>query len=204
MLKRTKGRLLLTLLVVTGLAGTLNNSSLSQKERKQAISLMKSSKNDALQSINGLSANQLNYKHPSELFSIRQLILMMTQIEEKCGKEISNIMRQPANAETRLKITISDDQLTENNSYSIWKMNLAEDGGPVGKDPAEAIKKFITLRNDHIKYIRTSTEDLRNHVTLTSAGWLDCYQYYLMLADQSACFAKKINKIKSSSQFPKK
>jgi hypothetical protein len=52
MLKRTKGRLLLVLLVCTGLAGTLNNSSLSQKERKQAISLIKSSRNEVLASVN--------------------------------------------------------------------------------------------------------------------------------------------------------
>lgn len=204
MLKRTKGRLLLTLLVVTGLAGTLNNSSLSQKERKQAIILMKSGRNEVLQSINGLSAKQLNYKHPSEYLSISQLILKMTHEEEKCGEEISNNMRQPANAENRLKITLTDDQLAENSSYSVWKMNATEDGKITTRnDLAEAIKEFMTLRNDHIKYIRTSTEDLRNHVVLTHAGWIDCYQYFLLLADQSNYFAKEINKIKSLPYFPK-
>jgi len=203
MLKRTKGRLLLTLLVVTGLAGTLNNSSLSQKERKQAIILMKSSRNEVLQSISGLSSKQLNYKHSSEYLSINQLILRMAQVEEKCGVEISNIMRQPADAENRLKITLTDDRLTENRSYSIWKMNVTEDNRTTGNNPAKAIKEFMTLRNDHIKYIRTSTEDLRNHVVLTHAGWIDCYQYFLLLADQSNYFAKEINKIKSLAHFPK-
>jgi hypothetical protein len=204
MLKRTKGRLLLTLLVVTGLAGTLNNSSLSQKERKQGIILMKSSRNEVLQSISGLSSKQLNYKHSSEHLSINQLLLKMTQIEEKCGEEISNIMRQPANAENRLKITLTDDQLAEKSSYSIWKKNVTEDDRFTRNDPAEAIKEFMTLRNNHIKYIRTSTEDLRNHVVLSHAGWIDCYQYFLLLAEQSNYFAKEINKIKSLTHFPKK
>ena len=41
MLKRTMGRSLLTLLVITGLAGTINDSSLSQKERKFGVNMFK-------------------------------------------------------------------------------------------------------------------------------------------------------------------
>jgi len=53
MLKRTKGLLLLTLLVITGLAGTLKDSIISQKERKSAISLMKDTKADVIKSVKG-------------------------------------------------------------------------------------------------------------------------------------------------------
>ena len=66
MIKRTTGRLLLTLLVTTGLAGTLNNSSLSQKERKQAINLIKSSRKEVLNSMGGLSSRQLKFKPSSK------------------------------------------------------------------------------------------------------------------------------------------
>jgi hypothetical protein len=59
------------------------------------------------------------------------------------------------------------------------------------------------MRDHHIKYIRTSTEDLRNHVVKTAAGWIDCYQYYLLIADRSSYFADLINKIKASPRFPK-
>ena len=41
MLKRTTGRFLITLLVITGLAGTVNDNTLSKTERKYAMSLMK-------------------------------------------------------------------------------------------------------------------------------------------------------------------
>ena len=53
MLKRTKGLFLLTLLVITGLAGTLKDTSLSKKERKAALSLMKDTKADVLKSVKG-------------------------------------------------------------------------------------------------------------------------------------------------------
>ena len=62
MLKRTMGRSLLTLLVITGLAGTINDNSLSKTERKTAIGLMKDTKADVLKSVKGLSEAQLNFK----------------------------------------------------------------------------------------------------------------------------------------------
>jgi hypothetical protein len=204
MLKRTTGRFLLTLLVITGLAGTLNNSSLSQKERKQAINLIKSSKNEVLSSIEGLSPRQIKYKPSPKELSIGELIMIMTAVEKSCSEQIKNAMAQPANSENRLKITLTDDQLLANNNSAFCKMDFPADKKLMFKDPEKAYKKFTDLRNEHIKYIRTSTEDLRNHVVKTSAGWIDCYQYYLLIAEQSSYFAEKINTIRSSSHFPKK
>ena len=54
MLKRTKGRILLTTLVITGLAGTVKNTTLSNQERKFAVSQLKETKTDLLRSIRGL------------------------------------------------------------------------------------------------------------------------------------------------------
>ena len=41
MIKMTKGRVLITLLVVTGLAGTMNDNAITQKERKFAVTELK-------------------------------------------------------------------------------------------------------------------------------------------------------------------
>lgn len=203
MLKRTTGRWLLTLLVITGLAGTLNDSSLSQKERKQAIGLFKSSKAEVLNSINGLSTAQLNYKPSPGEPSISELLTNMIAQEKMCSDEIKAAMARPSNSENRLKITVTDDQLLAKNDYTAQSIKTEETKSKL-KDPEEAIKKFTVLRNQHIKYIRTSTEDLRNHVLATPEGWIDCYQYYLLLADRSSSVAEKINTIKSSPGFPAK
>lgn len=204
MIKRTTGRLLLALLVVTGLAGTLNNSSLSQKERKQAINLIKSSRAEVFNSLNGLSAAQLNYKPSPQEPSIGELVTKMVMLEKKCSDEIKAYMNQPSNSENRLKIAVTDDQLLANDNYSLRKGEVATNSKGLWKDPEEALKKFSIMRNNHIKYIRTSTEDLRNHVVSTPTGWIDCYQYYLLLADRSSYFAERINKIKKLPSFPVK
>ena len=204
MLKRTTGRLLLTLLVITGLAGTLNNSSLSPKERKQAIILIKNSRKQVLNSIEGLSTRQLKYKPTSKDCSIGELIMIMALKEKNCSEQIRTAMDQPANAENRLKIGLTDEQLLATENYSLCKIDDAKSTNAAWKDPADAIRKYTALQNEHIRYIRTSTEDLRNHVLQTSAGWIDCYQYYLLLADQNNYLAERINAIKKLPQFPKK
>jgi hypothetical protein len=204
MLKRTNGRILLALLVITGLAGTLKKSSLSQKERKQAVSLIRSSKNEVLKSLHDLSMAQINYKASSKDFSIAEIIMNMASLEKKCNDEIRAIMSQPANAENRLKIALTDEQLLASNTSTLWKAHVPANSKTFLKDPAEAIRKFISLRDHSVKYIRTSTEDLRNHVVSTPAGWIDCYQYFLLLADQSNYFIEQINHVRSLPHFPKK
>lgn len=69
---------------------------------------------------------------------------------------------------------------------------------------ADALLDFIEARNANIKYLRTSTEDLRNHVTETSVGWIDCYQRYLLLAEQARRSIATIGEIKALKDFPKK
>src|SRR5215831_14712383 len=122
MLKRTTGRLLLTLLVITGLAGTLNNSSLSPKERKQAINLIKNSRKEVLNSIEGLTPRQLNYKSSSKELSICELVMIMTWKEKKCSDQIRTCLNQRANSENRLRIALTDEQLLSNDNYSFCRM----------------------------------------------------------------------------------
>ncbi|MBC7949129.1 MAG: hypothetical protein H7Y42_14690, partial [Chitinophagaceae bacterium] len=186
MLKRTKGRILLTLLVITGLAGTLNNSSISQKERKQAIVLLKTSKTEFLNSIAGLSDRQFQYRPSATSPSIADLLAEMVAEEKWRTSEIRKIMDRPSDGEDRGKIAVSDEQLLANSRE--FDMPIAHQ--PFTKPnattrPNDAIKQFLGLRAQQIKYIRNSTEDLRNHVVNTPSGWIDCYQFYLLLADRS-------------------
>lgn len=202
MLSRKKGRLLITLLVVTGLAGTLNNSSISQKERKQAVLLMKTTRNDLLRSVEDLSERQMNFHPAPGQPSIRQLVASLATLEKRESAAIHETMRQPSNSEFRLKIAHRDEDLLEGSSEEL-PLTLPK----AGKDDpsmADALLDFIEARNANIKYLRTSTEDLRNHVTETSVGWIDCYQRYLLLAEQARRSIATIGEIKALKDFPKK
>lgn len=210
MLKRTQGRLLLTLLVITGLAGTLNNNSLSLKERKSAMNLMKDTRTDLIKSVQGLSENQLNFKASPDCWSIKQYVYHATASEEKLWNLLKTAMHAPANPEKRADIRISDAQLIARmgncnaRSKSIELPDQTSEPKNISyKSVSAALESFKAQRADYIKYIKLSTEDLRNHVIKLPIGWLDCYQLCLLNALYSNLYMQQIDELKATPNFPK-
>jgi len=66
----------------------------------------------------------------------------------------------------------------------------------------EAIADFKTNRMTHIRYMKTSTEDLRNHVVQMPFGWIDCYQLYLMIAAHSNRHTQQMQEVIAGSGYP--
>lgn len=206
MLKRTKGRLLITLLVVTGLAGTINNTSVSQQERRYAVSGLKDTKVELLQTVENLSAQQLNYKSITTQLSIKHCLVQMAVTEKKLWETIHTAMQQPANPEKRADIKLTDESLidlAEKGAIGSLSANTFKQANSPIKTAEEAKASFKTTRNDHIKYMKSSTEDLRNHVVLTPAGWLDCYQFILLVSATTKHTAQVIEDLKKQPGFPK-
>lgn len=207
MLKRTKGRLLITLLVVTGLAGTLNESSVSREERKYAVTLLKESRDELLEKIKGLSDEQLNFVQPGTNLSIKDCLRQITWSEDRLWDNMTTIMQQTANPEKRLAIQYTDEQIvkmTEQGAISPSGGNTFKLANAPWKATQATISSFKNKRNEHIKYMRSSTEDLRNHVALTPIGWIDCYQYILIMGAETNCYVRQIDEIVKHKSFPKK
>ena len=206
MLKRTKGRLLLTLLVITGLAGTLKDTSLSHKERKSAMTLMKDTKTAALKSIKGLSQAQLNFKAAPDRWSVKECMYHIAISEKILWDMLEASLKNPANPEKRAEIKMTDDQLIKMMEDRSFKMKTAEPFETKNtsyKTLDDALNAFKSKRTDHIKYIKTTTEDLRNHVVQMPFGPLDCYQLCLMMASQSNRYTRQIEEVKADPNFPK-
>jgi hypothetical protein len=206
MLKRTKGRLLLTLLVITGLAGTLKDTSISNKERKSAITLMKETKGDVAKSVKGLSEKQLNFKVSHDRWSVKQCIYHISISEKNLWNMLEAAMKTPSNSEKRTEITLTDEQLikmTEDRSTKTKTVAPLEPENTSYKSMNDALDAFKSNRASHIKYMKETTEDLRNHVVQMPFGWIDCYQLCLLIASHSARHLEQINEVKKDSHFPK-
>ena len=206
MLKRTKGRLLLTLLVITGLAGTLKDTSLSHKERKSAMTLMKDTKVDALKSVKGLSKAQLNFKAAPDRWSVKECMYHIAISEKNLWDMLEASMKEPANPEKRSEIKMTDEQIIKMMEDRSFKVKTAEPFEPKNtpyKTLDDAVNAFKSRRADHIKYIKTTTEDLRNHIVQMPFGSLDCYQLCLMIASHSNRHTQQIEEVKADPKFPK-
>ena len=206
MLQRTKGRLLLTLLVISGLAGTLKSTSISKKERKYGTTLMKDTKSDLLKSVKGLTDAELNFKAAPDKWSVKECTYHIAGTEKLLWSLLEETMKASANPEKRTEIKLTDAQL----------VNMIEDRSKKGQAPEplqpantgyksidEALDDFKKNRSEHIQYLKTTTEDLRNHVAKLSFGYIDCYQLCLFIAAHSNRHTQQLKEVIASAGFPK-
>lgn len=205
MLKRTKGRILLTLLVVTGFAGTLNDNTLTKQERKFIVSHLKDTKTDLFKTIKGLSEARLNYKPTAQEWSIKETFYHLILTEEGFWAKLEKAMEEPATPEKRSEIKLSDEEVLE----IATKKNIAatESLQPRKGDwqsVNQALSMFKTSRLQHLKYAKTTTADLRNHFIQLPNGWADCYQFMIFIAGHSNQYIQQINEMIANPAFPAK
>jgi hypothetical protein len=166
---------------------------------------MKDTRTELISSIKGLSKKQLNFKS-SEKWTIRECVYHIAASEESFWKQIENSLRSRANAEKRATIKLSDEQVVRMVETSTGDLYSSE---PVSvkktnyRSPEAAIDAFKKKRMNHIRYMRLTTEDLRNHVVEMPFGNVDCYQLCLMMAAHTDWHRQQIDAIKSSLLFPK-
>lgn len=207
MLKRTKGRLLLTLLVVTGFAGTLNNNTLTKQERKFIVSHLKDTKTDVFKTVKSLSEAQLNYRQSPGQWSIKECFYHLALAENGLWSRLETAMKEPAKPEQRSKVKISDHDLMKAIANRDIKTKAPEAFLPekaVWKSINEAISEFKASRSQHLKYAKTTTEDLRNHFIQMRIGWIDCYQFIIFMSAHSDRHTQQINEIMADPGFPGK
>ncbi len=205
MLKRTKGRILLSLLVITGLAGTINNTSLSNQERKFISGKLKESRTDLLNVVKSLSASQLDYKISSQTPSIRDCFYHFVLTEKKLWVDLEAAMKEPARPEKRLELKMTDDDLLNMMNSNVKP--VSEEFKTINtkwNSMTEAISAFKSLRSQQMKYVKTTTSDLRNRFIQIPAGWVDCYQYIIYLSNNSDQHLRKIQDILLHPSFPPK
>jgi len=206
MFKRSKGYLLLTLLVLTGLAGKIESGSLTGKERKFLVNHLKESRAAFLKSVKGLSDAQLEYRAGTDRWTIKECIQHIALSETNLRNFANAQLKQPANPEKRAEIKITDDALVAMMKDRSSKFQAPETFRPeqaTWKTAAEAVQAFRDQRADLIRFAKTTTDDMRNHVAQAPFGWVDSYQMLLALSAHTLRHTAQIEEIKSSPGFPK-
>lgn len=196
MFKRKKGYFLLTMLVLTGLAGRIHLDTLSGKERRTLTREIKTTKIELIQSIEGLSLQQLNFKTGKDRPSIRTCVYRLVATEHSLWASAKHSLQQQIGPE-HLK-PVNDELLP-----SLVGKKILE-GDPAGfKSMAEALKLHKSIQNEMQRYIHTSTQNVRAHIVPTAAGNLDAYQLMMLSTLYSREYLQQIQQIKQARNFPK-
>jgi hypothetical protein len=197
MFKRTKGYFLLTMLVLTGLAGRLHTNILTTKERRTLVAELKTSKKDLLKTVEELSTKQLNFRADKNALSIRECVYQLVSIEHSLWASTQASLKQEPSS---IEKTISDDDalstITEQQkSFQHKELKF--------KNIKEALKFYKSERAEMQRYVQTSTQNVRQHIARTDFGNLDAYQLMLLNTIYAKNCIQQIEKIKVHPNFPK-
>lgn len=205
MFKRTRGIALLILLVLTGLAGQVSNETLNSKERRYLISHLKDTRSNLLQSVDGLSEAQWNYKPAQDKWSIRECLLHLVLVEKSFTSLASETLKQPPAPNVSSKI--KDEELVAAMANRNTAFKAPDQFNPATapwKTAAEAVAFFKENRAQAIKFVRTTTDNVRAFTAKAPFGEADLYQVYLGMSAHTDRHTRQIREIKDSPGFPKR
>jgi hypothetical protein len=200
MFKRTLGYLLLTMLVLTGLAGRMHTDILSSKERRILVNELKTSRTAVLLSTSGLSKKQMNFRSGKNKPTIKELIYQLASIENSLRQMSREAMQ--ANQNKKIKAGGDEDLGTIAHKVAL-DPNLLLIACTPFKNANEAISAYESASSELVRYARTTTENVRGHIVHTPAGNFDAYQLMLLTGKCTAYYIGEIEAIKKSHNFPK-
>ncbi|WP_421765394.1 DinB family protein [Ekhidna sp.] len=194
--------ILMGVLILFAQCSTTSGTELTKEERDFAINELVSSRDSLLNTINGLSEEQLNFKSNESSWSIAQCMEHITLFENVMFDVLEESLKLPADPERRKDLRFTDSELMAHVSDRTSSTKTTEEFEPTGKygNHSLTVIEFKDKREKHIEYIRTTTDDLRNH--FVNFGSADAYQLLLYMSSHSERHLQQIKQILNNKDFP--
>jgi hypothetical protein len=199
-------KMLFIAVALTTLAFTIATNGLSEKERKDAIQLLQSTEKDLLQEVKGLSEAQLKYKPAADRWSVEECVKHIATTEQMLWQMTEGGIKQPANPEKRSEIKMTDEQVVKMIEDRSTKRQTSDPLKPENssyKSMTEALTSFQNARTKLTDYVKSTDDDLRNHVITLQFGLLDSYQMILFIAAHTNRHTQQLREVKADAGFPK-
>ena len=199
-----KSSILIVTLLLFGFA--TRNNSITEQERKTATDLLQQTEQGVIDAVAGLSDAQLNFKPAPDRWSVLECVKHIAISEQGLRHMIDSALQQAANPEKRSEIKATDEQvvqMVESRAKKVKTVPPLEPQNTPYKSLDEALESFKTNRAKLIEYVKSTNDDLRNHVVAFPAGSFDSYQMILFIGAHSNRHTQQINEVKADPNFPK-
>jgi hypothetical protein len=184
--------------------------TLTQEERDRAVAELEGSKKAFLDATKGLSAAQWSFKAAPERWSVAECSEHIALAEGFIfGLVSERIMKAPANPEKRDAAKGKDELIIKMMQDRSHKATAPEPIDPTKHGimaPEESVKLFLDNRGHTIEYIKTTQEDLRDHLSdhpVPAIGMLDGYQWIMLISGHTRRHTLQILEVKADPNFPK-
>ena len=196
-------------LAVTLFFAADTTQTLTQEERDRAVAELEGSKKAFLEATKGLSDAQWNFKSAPDRWSIAECAEHIALTENYIFGFVSEkIVKAPVNPEKREAAKGKDELIVKILQDRSHKATAPEPLDPTKKPMpgSESVKLFLDGRAQTIDYIKTTKEDLRDHLfdhPVPAIGTLDSYQWILLISGHSRRHTLQILEVKADPNFPK-
>lgn len=179
---------------------------LTDAERTMAVDLLQQTEDGVEKAVAGLSEAQLNFKPAPDKWSVAECVKHIAVTEGGLWQMTDGTIKATANPEKRAEIKATDNdvvQMIESREHKVKTAPTMEPQNTPYKTMAEAMESFKTNRGKLIEYVKTTNDDLRNHVATLPFGTYDSYQLVLFIAAHSKRHTAQIEEVKADPNFPK-
>ena len=184
--------------------------TITKEERDKAVAELEGSRKALLDATKGLSEAQWNFKSAPDRWSVAQCSEHIALAEGFIfGLVSEKILKAPANPEKRAAAQGKDEVLVTMLQDRSHKATAPEPIDPVKNAPmtgAESAKLFLDSRAHTIEFVKTTQEDLRDHLfdhPVPAIGTLDAYQWILLISGHTRRHTLQILEVKADPNFPK-
>lgn len=198
----------LILAVAMVMAAAPATTTLSQEERDKAIAELEGSKKMFLDATKGLSEAQWKFKPAPDRWSIAECADHIALSESFIFARVGDVMKTPLTPEKRNVTAGKDDKLVVMLQDRSFKAKAPEPLDPTKTvmTPDESVKKFLESRAKTEEFIKTTQDDLRDHMfdhPVPAIGTLDAYQWVLLISGHTRRHTLQILEVKADPNFPK-
>jgi hypothetical protein len=184
--------------------------TLTQEERDHAVAELEGSKKAFLDATKGLSPAQWNFKAAPERWSVAQCSEHIALSEGFIfGLVSEKIMKAPANPEKREAAKGKDElivKMMQDRSHKATAPEPIDPAKQAAMTPEQSVKLFLDGRAHTIEYVKTTQEDLRDHLfdhPVPVIGTLDGYQWIMLISGHTRRHTAQILEVKADPNFPK-
>jgi uncharacterized damage-inducible protein DinB len=182
------------------------DKKITKKERDYAVNLLKDTEKAVFDEVKGLSDAQLKFKPGPDRWSVEECVKHIAISEQSLWFLTDSILKQPAMPDKRSDIKVTDEQLIQKVEDRTNKVKTTEKLKPENTpftSASDALDFFKTNREKLIDYVKTTNDDLRNHIATMPFGPVDGYQLILFTAAHSNRHTQQIKEVKADPDFPK-
>ncbi len=193
------------MVVLVVMAFSLADATLTKAERRFAISELNKTHDRFTGTLKGLNLEQLNYKVADDSWSIAECVEHLAISENSIFGMLTLALNTEADPSRRDEVKMSDEQIIAmivDRSNKVKTSKAFEPSGKFGNF-AETVEEFKSKRKEHIRYIKTTQDDLRNRYQQFPFGTIDAYQIVLFMSGHTERHVRQMEEIMEDPGFPK-